>query len=482
MPNIGKPSRACHLCRKRRVDCDLTLPGCLRCAKVQKQCPGYRLDQDLLFHNQDIQSVALKSVHPRRKKRFEVAGSGENFDSSVAGTGKQIPFSQPGFDRIAQAQLAGTGEASVLQSAKLVEHWNEHSIPVVFQQFFKISERNPSAEWVNFVSAVYKENNAENSCLRLATTAAAKAYFSHLACGSPNDKELAQIYGRALRAINFNLEDPKERVKDSTILAMWLLGILELVHHLAANTEGPPQSLVWLSNFKPHLATTDRALFATCHFFYRISMLYPRIIILYTTSNQAIASDEKEQRKLVIETTALITEVDALQSDIQTWTTEHASQSSILGTTAPGNILRGAQLKLLFMVSLLISHVASSSASSILSNNLDLPTRHQKCSSIIHSLTRDILSGVPSTLADQHLHSSAAENPKYGVGCWVDAVQLLFPIIVVCRVPAVSEPQRKEAIRVLQRIGTQTGIRFARDYASNSATIMLEPFKPLLNC
>ena len=55
-------------------------------------------------------------------------------------------------------------------------------------------------------------------------------------------------------------------------------------------------------------------------------------------------------------------------------------------------------------------------------------------------------------------------------------------VIVVCRVPVVSGPQRKEAIRVLQRIGTQTGIKFARDYASNPTTIMLEAFKPLLNC
>jgi hypothetical protein len=210
-------------------------------------------------------------------------------------------------------------------------------------------------------------------------------------------------------------------------------------------------------------------------------MLYPRIIILYTTSNQAIASDEKGQTKLIIETTALLTEVYALQSDIQTWTTELASQSSTLGTTAPGIILRGAQLKLLFMVSLLISHVASSSAASIFSKDLDVPAGHQKLYSLIHSLTRDILSRVPSTLEDQHPHSSAAENPKFGVGCWVDAVQLLFPIIVVCRVPVVSEPPRKEAIRVLQRIGTQTGIKFARDYASNPTIIMLEPFKPLLN-
>ncbi|PSR99229.1 hypothetical protein BD289DRAFT_402951 [Coniella lustricola] len=42
MVNTGHPSRACKLCRKRRIKCDETKPGCLKCKKAQKQCPGYR--------------------------------------------------------------------------------------------------------------------------------------------------------------------------------------------------------------------------------------------------------------------------------------------------------------------------------------------------------------------------------------------------------------------------------------------------------
>jgi len=114
---------------------------------------------------------------------------------------------------------------------QIAENWNEHSIPVVFQQFFVSSGSGPSVRCLNFVPEMYKENHAEDSCLRLATTAVASAYFSHLAHGLPNNKELAHIYGRALRAINFSLQDPKERVKDSTIIAVWLLGIIEVLYH-----------------------------------------------------------------------------------------------------------------------------------------------------------------------------------------------------------------------------------------------------------
>lgn len=42
MVNTGHPSRACKLCRSRRIRCDETKPHCLKCKKSKRQCPGYR--------------------------------------------------------------------------------------------------------------------------------------------------------------------------------------------------------------------------------------------------------------------------------------------------------------------------------------------------------------------------------------------------------------------------------------------------------
>ncbi|KAK1460420.1 hypothetical protein CCUS01_08938 [Colletotrichum cuscutae] len=42
MVNTGHPSRACKLCRARRIKCDETKPFCLKCAKSKRTCPGYR--------------------------------------------------------------------------------------------------------------------------------------------------------------------------------------------------------------------------------------------------------------------------------------------------------------------------------------------------------------------------------------------------------------------------------------------------------
>jgi hypothetical protein len=112
---------------------------------------------------------------------------------------------------------------------QIAEHWNEHSIPIVLQQFFAPSRSNHFAGYSNLFTELYKQNNAENSSLELATAAVAKAHFSHLANRMPTEKELVEAYGRALSAIKSTLEDPKERVRDSTILAVWLMGLFEVI-------------------------------------------------------------------------------------------------------------------------------------------------------------------------------------------------------------------------------------------------------------
>jgi hypothetical protein len=104
------------------LKCDRTLPGCLRCAKIKKQCPGYRIEQDLLFYNQDVDSIALKSARPRRKERVEVPmGPEESSDSSVSGIDKKFPILGHAFCGIIRAQSAGTEQNSVFQSAKVVK-------------------------------------------------------------------------------------------------------------------------------------------------------------------------------------------------------------------------------------------------------------------------------------------------------------------------------------------------------------------------
>jgi hypothetical protein len=82
--------------------------------------------------------------------------------------------------------------------------------------------------YFEFLPDLYRETD-EGSCLNLATNAVAKAYITNLSHAVPDRNELVRIYGRALRSTNDALKDPQERVKDSTIIAVWLLAIHEVV-------------------------------------------------------------------------------------------------------------------------------------------------------------------------------------------------------------------------------------------------------------
>ncbi|KAF2468673.1 uncharacterized protein BDR25DRAFT_289498 [Lindgomyces ingoldianus] len=52
MSSRARRSRGCASCRKRKVKCDESKPGCTRCAKSGWVCPGYEPESELVFRNQ----------------------------------------------------------------------------------------------------------------------------------------------------------------------------------------------------------------------------------------------------------------------------------------------------------------------------------------------------------------------------------------------------------------------------------------------
>ena len=62
MPYRGKPSKNCADCRRRKIKCDLKLPGCTQCSNAGLECAGYRNQLDLMFldENERTQKSVLK--------------------------------------------------------------------------------------------------------------------------------------------------------------------------------------------------------------------------------------------------------------------------------------------------------------------------------------------------------------------------------------------------------------------------------------
>lgn len=64
MVNYGKPSKACALCRQRKIKCDQIKPACTQCRRLRASCPGYRDELDLKFKD-DSATAARKSLRNR---------------------------------------------------------------------------------------------------------------------------------------------------------------------------------------------------------------------------------------------------------------------------------------------------------------------------------------------------------------------------------------------------------------------------------
>ncbi|CZR59963.1 uncharacterized protein PAC_09858 [Phialocephala subalpina] len=464
---------------------------------IGKSCPGYRQAQDLLFRNRDKQSFACKGVAGRRNQggfcsSLPEAGSKKEFLSLNS---KSPSLSNDTFE-LDPINCTASPTPPTL-APQPVEHWHMYCVPIVLNQFSTLMNGVPYYGLHEFLPELYSEVN-DNSCLSFATKTFVKAYLTNLS-RSPPDKELIHTYGRALWLTNAAVQDPVESVKDSTVIAVWLLGIHEVwrnsmlrlqitdgfrlllirpktaqlphlkhitytpkvshlcfvseartssqqegvqTHCLVSNTDFPLQSLSWFELLRPQLSEDERFLFAVSTYNYRISSLCMKIRPYFKN----LSTDPAP----TLQATHIFAEVDRLQKEIQIWKDNVTIDPFNFASLHFYNSLRSAQLKLHYFEVLLINRIDTQSMT-------DIPLRRKHTIRTIEILAEEILNEVPVTLGNR----SARLIP--GGGCWADGLRLMWPLLAVSWVPCVRRQQRVEARNVLQRIGRQTGIHFALD-------------------
>lgn len=83
MVNTGHPSRACKLCRSRRIKCDETKPHCLKCKKSKRQCPGYRDPFEINLRDETQSTIRKAKASAAAQKRADRQdGKGTSSDES----------------------------------------------------------------------------------------------------------------------------------------------------------------------------------------------------------------------------------------------------------------------------------------------------------------------------------------------------------------------------------------------------------------
>ncbi|KAL8790282.1 MAG: hypothetical protein Q9195_006440 [Heterodermia aff. obscurata] len=237
MPNIGKPSLGCRSCKERKVKCDQTLPGCLRCFRNSRECPGYPTASDVTFRN-------TLSTEVQKRQRI-LPGSG----GSMAIASQKLAISKPmATDWRAQAVSFFFNDYVVMSSESTVGFGFLQCLPDIWS-------KSPEA-------AAYQE----------AVSAVALASFAHRSSLDYLVVQARQRYGKALQLSNATLQKSAEVGKDSTLATVLCLGIYELI-----TGEKPPWRTDWSSHIDileyllhvrrlaPHESAESRQLSTNAH-------------------------------------------------------------------------------------------------------------------------------------------------------------------------------------------------------------------------
>ncbi|KAL2068930.1 hypothetical protein VTL71DRAFT_15268 [Oculimacula yallundae] len=235
MVNTGKPSRGCYMCRARRIKCDEGKPGCMRCQKSKRICPGYRDPIELKLR--DDSKSAKKKLNRR---------SNEHQDMSVMNNnnGDALPETSPTFSS-SSTTISHSRHSSNSSVASSYSYANEyahthhsftarHLTTPLSQQascyflanFVLVPEVGSARGHLDFVLPLLKQSQPPQS-LVLAFTAVTLA-----ALGTrPNSKALLPTadlwYLKALKETKSALQDPKIASTDSTLAAVMLMAAFE---------------------------------------------------------------------------------------------------------------------------------------------------------------------------------------------------------------------------------------------------------------
>ncbi|KAH8678466.1 hypothetical protein BX600DRAFT_507410 [Xylariales sp. PMI_506] len=204
MPNVGRPSPNCHLCRQRRVKCDLSRPGCLRCERYGVDCPGYRREGDIIFKTP--QTINLCSKLPTA-----LASKGDNPTSILA-----VDSSNPAPGTSLDARLGVTLPLP------------RSSIAFLMQRFSVGRPGGIRYPHMEFLSPLLGEAR-QGSCLLIVCNG-----FQEI-CES-SERGFIAIWQSALwrhsrmaNAVREALTDPQQRASDATLLGIFIFSTCEVL-------------------------------------------------------------------------------------------------------------------------------------------------------------------------------------------------------------------------------------------------------------
>ncbi|KAL6869133.1 hypothetical protein ACO1O0_000456 [Amphichorda felina] len=507
MPNTGKPSPNCNLCRARRVKCDLGRPSCQRCIKYGVQCPGYRDQQTLMFRsfNPSNDKAHTSKKAKRRAEQVESSGTSDTSDTPDTSASTSRSSTPPVFVGLFDDSANGlvpsnTSTQLDFRLAKpLHEHWTVHSIPIVLNVYATLE----------FLSDMYSTCPPDGP-LVWAAHLFARTYVINLRHPTAvhNESvtesrcELGGYMGKALSSVSTALKAPEGAFRDDILATVWILshyellvgsiseaqapspwhlhtrgmfgilktrgirslrsevgrtafwsafGLVQIDNIISAN-ESPPEVEEWLSFIRENMFEDEHVSLTVAIFLHEVAAIRSQMLDIVRRDDYETASDEYldlvgRLNRAENEANMSFEAVPAVGDGYDTyWRNLHCS----------------AIVKCYHVTQLLVNFLSHHAPCRIPIDQLQ--AQHEYCLQRMRSAADEILS-YSSTILDTKLIRSD-KSPKF----LFDAFKVVWPLTSVYTTASVLPSQRSQAEMALYFIGHELGVKQAlHTYPGSSA-------------
>ncbi|GFF46730.1 uncharacterized transcriptional regulatory protein YKL222C [Aspergillus udagawae] len=232
----GKPSKGCGQCRSRKIRCDQERPACSQCLKGNRVCPGYRDELSLMFRDESQQvvrkarnSAAARKSRQARKTRRTLSPSDSSPESTSGATTVSVSRSSDVID---------FGDESPLQT-ELIERQPLTRIQPSHQTtqdeavcYFIQYNRWPGFHWMIDLRPDFLASSGfsvSQEAMKASVGAVGTAMLGRVRQDTSMVIAAGAEYGCALQMLAFAVSDPAEVKANSTLGAVLMLAIFEVV-------------------------------------------------------------------------------------------------------------------------------------------------------------------------------------------------------------------------------------------------------------
>lgn len=513
MPNTGKPSKDCHLCRSRRVKCDLARPACQRCIKYGAECPGYRTEQELVFRNANPNNVKKRKQRAQQGPR---QGSEAAFSSRTSPSTTTADYSTPstflddGFEELliqsTPQDLVPFNSTPVLPKS-LNEHWTAHSVPILLNVYSTL----------DFLHNIYKEHT-ENGPLQWAAHLFSRTYVTNVqhstamykSSVSETDRELGTYLGKTLSSVNLALKTPGGAMRDDVLATVWILSNYELlmgsinrtepmspwhlhtrglysilkargsewlrspngragfwpsynmvqVQCLLTNIDCPPESEEWFRVIREVMGPGEAIGLQVCLFITKVCHVQARILSILLSRDFAAASAEYH---------SLVGGMAEAEEAVTAFFKTHPGTGDFdpyMRNMYCSTCVKGYHL-LMAYTNFLTHHVASPIPLSV------LKALRIRCIQLVRKYAQEIVDSMPRTLNQEAFRKNPSPRTLF------DAMKLIWPLTSVYVIPSTLPEQSDLAEKSLRFIGRELGVRQALRAYPGPSLFPLEAQEPL---